>query len=276
MKKILVPMDFSEVALNAFEHALEFAKTVNGELVLLYTYELPIVDQQIFPTNSSDYLEEIELSELELFKNELPKLETIAKRLNLSHIPLSHKILNGDLINNIKDSVRENNINFVVMGTAGAVGWKEIFVGTNTAEVMTSVEVPVLCVPLEAKYSKIETICFTTRYREKDKVALHQVLQFAKKANATVKCLYVKTEDTDNSEETFLAWQNEFKNEPVQFFILPSDDVKETILSFITHQEIDVIAILTYKRSFFESLFSPSFTKKIAYNFNIPILALHE
>ena len=36
------------------------------------------------------------LNELELFKNELPKLETIAKRLNLSHIPLSHKILNGD------------------------------------------------------------------------------------------------------------------------------------------------------------------------------------
>ena len=40
MKKILFPTDFSEVANNAFIHALEFAKIVNGELVLLHTFEL--------------------------------------------------------------------------------------------------------------------------------------------------------------------------------------------------------------------------------------------
>nr|MBP8885853.1 universal stress protein [Flavobacterium sp.] len=33
MKKILFPTDFSEVATNAFVHALEFAKIVQAELV---------------------------------------------------------------------------------------------------------------------------------------------------------------------------------------------------------------------------------------------------
>ncbi|MBC7749277.1 MAG: universal stress protein, partial [Methylotenera sp.] len=32
MKKILFPTDFSEVAANAFIHALEFAKIVHGEI----------------------------------------------------------------------------------------------------------------------------------------------------------------------------------------------------------------------------------------------------
>ena len=54
MKKILFPTDFSEAATNAFVHALEFAKIVNGELVLLHTFELPIYDNQFFPENSEN------------------------------------------------------------------------------------------------------------------------------------------------------------------------------------------------------------------------------
>jgi nucleotide-binding universal stress UspA family protein len=88
--------------------------------------------------------------------------------------------------------------------------------------------------------------------------------------------LYVNTKESDNTEATFDNWKDHFKNEPVNFFILPSDEVKETILEFITSQEIDILAMLTYKRSFFESLFSSSFTEKISYISDIPILALHE
>jgi hypothetical protein len=40
MKRILFPNRFFEVATNAFLHALEFAKIVQGELVLLHTFEL--------------------------------------------------------------------------------------------------------------------------------------------------------------------------------------------------------------------------------------------
>ena len=46
MTKILFPTDFSNVANNAFVHALGLAKLVHGELILLHTYELPIIDSQ--------------------------------------------------------------------------------------------------------------------------------------------------------------------------------------------------------------------------------------
>lgn len=48
MKKILFPTDFSEGATNAFIHALEFAKIVNAELILLHTFEIPVYDSQFF------------------------------------------------------------------------------------------------------------------------------------------------------------------------------------------------------------------------------------
>ena len=39
MKKILFPTDFSEVANNAFVHALGLAKVLHADLVLLHTFE---------------------------------------------------------------------------------------------------------------------------------------------------------------------------------------------------------------------------------------------
>ena len=276
MKKILFPTDFSETATNAFVHALEFAKIVNGELVLLHTFELPVYDNQFFPENYNVLFDSIQLSEFDMFKDEIPKLHAIADERNLNHIKMSHRLMDGSLLYNIKEAIKEEKIDFIVMGTSGATGWEAFFLGTNTGNILTAVDVPVLSVPLEAKFKKIETIGFTTRYRDKDKKALKDVLKIAKKTNAAIKCLYVKTNDSDVSASTIMEWEEEFVTEPIQFSIIPSDDVQDTILDFILFKDIDVLAMLTYKRNFFVELFKPSLTQKFSNRLDIPILAMHE
>lgn len=276
MKKILFPIDFSNVANNAFVHALGLAKLVHGELILLHTYELPIVDNQFAPQNYKEIFDSLELSNFDRFKDEIPKLRDIAAAHHLEDIKMSHMLMDGDLIYNVKEIIKSETIDFVVMGTSGASGWKEMFLGTNTGEAIANLSVPVLSIPENAKYSKIETIGFTTRFREKDKDALAKVIKIAKAAGAMVKCLYVETKNSDNTEATYKDWEDHFKDEPVQFFIIPSEKVNETIEEFIVHQDIDVLAMLTYKRSFFQWLFTTSFTEKMSYHCNIPILALHE
>ncbi len=276
MKKILFPTDFSKVANNAFVHALGLAKLVHGELILLHTYELPIVDNQFAPQNYKEVFDSLELSNFDRFKDEIPKLRDIAAAHNFEDIKMSHMLMDGDLIYNVKEIIKSETIDFVVMGTSGASGWKEMFLGTNTGEAIANLSVPVLSIPETATYSKIETIGFTTRFREKDKAALSKVIKIAKAAGAMVKCLYVETKNSDNTEATYKDWEDHFKDEPVQFFIIPSEKVNETIEEFIVHQDIDVLAMLTYKRSFFQWLFTTSFTEKMSYHCNIPILALHE
>jgi nucleotide-binding universal stress UspA family protein len=276
MKKILFPTDFSEVANNAFVHALEFAKLVNGELLLLHTFDLPIVDNQFIPDNYYTIFDSLQLAQFDMFKEEIPKLREIAQNRNLDHIKLSHKLMDGDLIYNIKIAVKEEHIDFIVMGTSGATGWESFFVGSNTGTVVTTVDIPVLSVPLEAKFTKIETIGFTTRFREKDKAALRQVIKIAKKTHATVKCMYVKISNSDVSKETINQWETEFEHEPVQFSVIISDDVKETILDFVSHKNIDILAMVTHKRNFFSELFNPSLTQKVSNIATVPVLAMHE
>ncbi|MFH6951163.1 universal stress protein [Flavobacterium sp. FlaQc-51] len=276
MKKILFPTDFSDSATNAFVHALEFAKIVNAELILLHTFEIPVYDSQFFPENYATIYNSIELAKFEMFKDEIPKLRTIAIERNLEDIVIKHRLMDGDLIYNLKNAVEEDQIDFVIMGTSGISDWTKFFLGSNTSSVISEVKVPVLCIPADTKFKKIKTIGFTTRYREKDKVELRKVLNIAKKTNAKVKSLYVKTSSSDVSEITIKEWEKEFANENVEFLVLPSDEVKENILDFILYKDIDILTTITHKRSFFDSLFESSFTKKIAKEVSVPVLVMHE
>ena len=83
MKKILFPTDFSEVATNAFVHALEFAKNVQGELVLLHTFELPVYDNQFFPENYNVLFDSLQLAQFDMFKEEIAKLQNHSRRTKI-------------------------------------------------------------------------------------------------------------------------------------------------------------------------------------------------
>jgi hypothetical protein len=78
--------------------------------------------------------------------------------------------MEGDLIANIKKIVDTDKIDYVVMGTSVCNRW--CFVGSNSGDV---IGIWLLyAYPREAKHKTIKTIGFTTRYRDKDKIALMQ------------------------------------------------------------------------------------------------------
>lgn len=277
MKKILIPLDFSETSDNAFVYALEMASLLKAELVLLHTFELPVVDSQAMALNYETIYNTIELANFEHFKEKLPQLRSMASERKLDHITMNHILMDGDLLNNIKKVVVDENIDMVIMGTKGAESWFDTLIGTNTGAVITNVKVPVLSVPADAKYEKMETIVFTTRFRPKDIKALQKVLFYAKKFCAQVKCLYVKTSSSDVTSETINRWKSHFEDEEnLQFFIIPDEEIQRTIEDFLDNQSADMLAMLTYKRNFFVELFTTTTTQKLSYYLKTPILALHE
>jgi nucleotide-binding universal stress UspA family protein len=277
MKKILVPIDFSETSENAFVYALEMAKLYKAELVLLHSFELPVLDSQTIPLNYVEIYDTLELANSDHFSDEMSKLEAIAKEQDASHIRMNHILMDGELTYCIKEVIRQENIDFVVMGTHGASGWFDTFLGTNTSSLISDIEIPVLSVSHDTKFHKMETIGFTTRYKEEDMHALKEVLVLAKKMNAKVKCLYVKTMDSEFRGEAINFWETYYENEDdLEFFIIPSEDIEGTIEDFLTNQSIDMLAMVAHKKSFFTQLFTTSTTQKMSLHSKTPILAIYE
>lgn len=274
MKTILFPTDFSAAATNAFVHALHFANTLQAEILLLHTFDAPSFDSSYFPPNYAILYDSVELSNFEQFKDEVAKLRAIAQEVNLEHIKLVHRLTEGDINACIFDITQEERIDFVVMGTAGVKGWDDFFTGTNTANLIVSGTAAVLCIPEKAIYRPFSQICFTTRFRGKDKKALKSVVAIARKTGAKVKCLYVKTSNSDVTKQTVKAWEEEFSTDPITFHVIISDDVQGSIYDFMAQKDIDVLTLLHYKRSFLAGIFTSSLTRKMANNTHVPILAI--
>lgn len=276
MKKILFPTDFSEVSNNAFIYALKLADRFHAELVILHVYNLPYIDMGGAPINLIEVYDTIELQSFGNLKDQILILRDIAEKNHLGHVKMNNILRNGEVVWTIQDVIKEENIDFIVMGTKGASGLGETFFGSTTGSVIAEVKAFVLGIPEHCEYKTIKNIAFTTRFREKDIVALKKLLVIAKKLEAKIHCLYVKTAKSDVKNITIQDWKMLFCHEKVDFYIIESENIKDSVLTFTEVHEIEMLAILKENRSFFEELFHRSLSKALSYHIKIPILALQE
>lgn len=277
MKRILFPTDFSETAKNAFQYALKMADSLQAEILLLHTFDMPIIDGAEIPINFKEIYDTLEVTQMAHFKDHIPDLKQIAETSGMGHIRLTHLLKSGDLTYAMKEAIAEQDISLVVMGTGGTSdNWFDSLFGSQAGEAINALSVPVMSIPADMEYRKIKQIAFTNLYREKDFRALQKLAVIASKYNASIKSLFVKKSFSNVTEEQIKTWQARCADLPVQFFVIPHDDVRETIQDFIHNQHIDLLTMLTEKRGFFEDIFSSSLTQKMAYKIDIPMLALHE
>lgn len=276
MKKILFPTDFSDVSNNAFIYALKLADSINAEIITMHAYQLP----QANYINVSEYLHEIydvtELSNFENYKDEVPILRSIAAENNLDHIKISHALILGSLIPEIQKITEKEHIDFVVMGTKGATGLKETFLGTVATKVMNDVKAVVLAIPERCQYQPIKKILFVTQFRPEDVEALKKVMALAKVFGAHIDCLRVVASPGTGKSDYREEWEKIVKNHDIQLHSITSNDVEGIVLNFIDLHKINMVAMHVYHRNFFEKLFKVSLSKKLAFHVDVPILAIHE
>lgn len=277
MKQILFPTDFSEAANTAFIYALRFADSFNAELVILHVYDLPIVETPELPETATEIFDIVEMNQFESFRDELPKLHKLAESNNLGHVQMRNILLYGDLVYNINKVCTDENIDMVVMGTKGASGIKETFIGSVTGAVIANVKVPVLGIPAEAEYQPIKNIAFTTQYKDKDNDALNRAITIADKFGARIQCLYITNiDDPKDIEERINEWKIYYRDNNIDFFNIAGDHIEQSILDFIESQNVGLLVMRAHKRGFFEGLFHRSLTKKMAYHSKVPLLVFHE
>jgi nucleotide-binding universal stress UspA family protein len=276
MKKILFPTDFSEVSKNAFIYALKLAEAIHADIITLHVYQMLQPKFVDFSAYLNEVYEVTELSNFENYRDEVPVLRVIAEENNLGHIKVSHVLVMGNLIDEIEKITEDESIDFVVMGTKGATGLKETFLGTVTTKIMDDVKAIVFAIPSHCQYQPIKRILFVTQFKPNDFNAFKKVMQLAHLLNAHIDCLYVQQHEHEGKNDFTDNWKTIVEKRDIVLHTIKSNDVEGVILSFIELHKINTIAMLVYHRNFFEKLFQISLSKKLAFHVDIPILAIHE
>lgn len=276
MKKILFPVDFSKTSLNAYLFALHLAKKMGAEIITLHVYDVINVPYVDYRDYILEHYEVGEWEQFENFKDEVPKLRAIAEKEQLGRVIVRHVLKEGDTQTTILKVADEEQVNFIVMGTKGATGLKEVFLGTITQKIMNNTKVPVLAIPKECTYQSLKKILFLTEYDLSQLPMLKKVHNLALLFGAQVDVLQVSLIDEGQDRRFKDEWKKIRPQSEVSFYHITSNDIEETIFDFIKLHNIDWIALSTNHYGFFEKLFHYSLSKTLAFHTEIPILSICE
>ena len=276
MQKILVPTDFSNNALKAVGYAAEIAKKSGATIFLLHVIE-PSINMATMQTDSSRKMVLKERkAELSLA---LKSIEEIYPQIKV--VPF---LVGGAVVSSILDYAEKENLDMIVMGTKGASGLKKFFIGSVAAGVIGKTKIPVLTVPVSYEMEEPDAIAFTTNQFEKNKDILGKIITISKLFSSVIHVVVFR--DIDGNENANLIYNEEQLNDYLQFLkktfpdvvfkgkLLEGKDFEIEIDRYSNKNEVDIIAMVTYPKSFFEKVLQKSVTKKMAFHSTIPILAI--
>jgi nucleotide-binding universal stress UspA family protein len=139
IKKVLVPIDFSDYSKSALKYAVNFAKSFNADIILIY-----VVEPVIYPPDFS--MGQIAMPSIntewdDRAKDELQKLakSEIAEIANVKTI-----IKTGKPFVEIIETAKEENIDLIIIATHGHSGVEHILFGSTAEKVVRKAPCPVL------------------------------------------------------------------------------------------------------------------------------------
>jgi nucleotide-binding universal stress UspA family protein len=276
MKKILIPIDFSENAINAVNYALALFKDEFCKFYILHAYQediylsnVPItreIIKEVIRTVGKD-------SQLQL-KNTLKQIKKLSQ--NSKHI---FKIIsaNNILVDEADRVVEEKNIDLIVMGTRGKTNNKKLTFGSHTLQVLKYVKCPVLVIPESFTYKEPDHILFATDYSiPYQQRELELLGEIASDNNSIVDLLYISEGNhlslRQESNQSFI--KENLRNTKVHFKITKDKNISNEIYRYIKDYETDLLVMINRRHSFLENILFQDNVDKIGLSINIPFLAL--
>ncbi len=276
--RVLLPTDFSKNAWHAIQYAVYLFETIPCHFYVLHAHQVsPSGLVSTINKERDTRLHEITLSEAR------QKLDKIIKRLTTINKVPGHKfegLTESDtLLNAVGRNVIDKDIDFVFMGTQGASGMKEVFLGSNTVKVIRNVDnCPVMVVPEQFEFGLYKEILFATDYKHHYKKAeLKPLLDLVRITMANLRVAHIHVEEKLDVEQQELRKLLEglltgvsCKFEDLDYYPSVSARIREW--SGETHT--GMLAMINSQHGFFSGITREPVVKRIAFHTEVPFLVL--
>ncbi len=270
-RDIVVGIDFSACSVNALWHAVSIAQKTEAFIKLVWVKRPDFTKEVIYKYQNIE--EEIEalFAELE---------DQIAEKIARDRI--SHTIREGKVYQEIVNYSQEENAFMIIIGTHGASGFEEFWMGSNAYKVVSAASCPVLTIRESCQLDKplqkiVVPIDSTLSTRQKVPYAV----QFARYFKAEIHILalyYTSVKAVQEDVITYSKQVAEYLEDQKVDFVLKSIDTKNVTSSTLDYaHEVDanMIVIMTEQITTTSNLWLGPYAQQMVHRSDIPVLSIH-
>lgn len=279
MKKFLIPVDFSFYSKKSIDFAVKLSETIPSELILMHVVDIP---SGAHP-HAADF---IDIEPNAGFKQNEDKLELIRRSIIETTPNIVVKtILNfGNVNQTILSTAESEKADFIIMSTIGDSGIKEKILGSKTAYIIGKSTIPVIAIPWDYEWQPLDQLLLATNKYEKPGMALNTFFEIAGLLMSSVHAVTFTDDDNADAIQYLEAERGikqfekvlvkNYKEANLTTAHLVGKNFEESIQQYIRENHIGMLAMITYQKGFWDRLFNPSYTKRMSYHSNIPLLAI--
>ncbi|MDZ4668688.1 MAG: universal stress protein [bacterium] len=245
---MLVPIDFSEISINALNHAAQLAKHFDNDLVLLSILEEDFLSN-IFSFSKNETKDNLAKEAL------LSRLKEKATQINRDFgIHCYTEVRSGKIYKKAIETAEEYKCDCIIMGTHGANGVERV-IGSNASRIISYSTMPVIVVKTDKNPNAYKNIVFPLDLSQESKQKMKWAIHLGKSYHSTIHVLTYKVGDEflDNKLAANLRQiQNIFDDAGVKHTetILENDnDFARNTLEFAETNLADLIIIMTQQEN---------------------------
>jgi len=278
MKTIICAIDYSKNAVTAIKYAHEISSKLGANLLVIHVYKLPLMLGLEFDI----FYEDLEKTTLKKHNKKLKKYCKNHLGEELEEMNVKTDAFEAvSVAQGILSKATEQNAFMIVIGMKKESAFEDLFMGNTTLNLIEKAPSPVLAIPKNANIEKLKTIVYATDFEQEDIGAINKVAQIAKKFNAKIKVVHIDT-GIDGDGNLKMEWFKEMVFQKVtykkiDFKVLFSDEIFNTLKSYLEINNADLVAMLEREKSgFLKKLFHRDLVKEMESFGKIPLLSFNE
>lgn len=275
IKKILVPVDFTDTSETAIREAVHLARGLKASIYLIH-----VIEAYSALSSGMLYGQTIVPSAIELEGAVKKQMEEVRGRIKSQMGTLPKMIIaKGSVYAEIISYAKKEKIDLVMMGTHGAAGYKELFIGSNAQRVVTLSEIPVLTIQEKSQREGFGNILIPIDDSLHSREKLNMAMIIAKANKATIHLVGLSPSKSKTELDKF-----RIKLESVEKIIRAAKLSYETTvvngtslakvaMKYATQQNCDLIVVNTGHESKVGGIFMGAFAQQIVNHSKIPVLS---
>ena len=200
----------------------------------------------------------------------------------LKGVKVAPMVKHFKIFSEINDIAKKENADLIIMGSHGATGFKELFLGSNTEKVIRFSDIPVLIIKNDLESFEFSDIVYATDLSKESVDAFIRMKSIVEDFGGKMHIVHVNTPydnfktsaEMDQEAQEFLTTA-EGNSESLKDIAFVCDrTVEKGIISYANSVGADLIAVSTHARKGLSHVFRGSLSEDIANHAALPIMTV--